>query len=809
MTNGPTEDTLDLMREEWRTGCTGRLLRPIRQSLQQLEAAAPAMQTAGLLSELQRYLGQYESDDLVQRRAQVEFAAERLKVIADQLRLQSGPLASIGINPDADRVPKRVRTRPAPHSISLRPEDPIARLKGVGSAMEKRLSVLGISTVGELLHHFPRAYVDFSSPKPIGQVTRLEGDSTVTIAGILSEIRVIPGPRTKRVEATLTDNTGWARLVWFNPYLAYQLHVGDHIVVHGPTDRFPGALSLTSPEWQRVGHEATERNRLVPIYPLTQGVGQAQLRRLSREALERTRHALVDPMPGDLLQRYQLRGRPWAIEQLHFPGTPEALADARRRMAFDEMMLLQLGLIQRKREVAAITGNDLSAGRDLVAPFVKRLPYQLTNAQLRAIRDVGDDLARPNVMQRLIQGDVGSGKTIVAAAAILQSVEAGFQSAVMAPTEILARQLYSTLSDLLVEQTDGRMRIELLTGSTKKRDRTALLENLEAGEVDVLVGTHALIQEGVLFNRLGLTVVDEQHRFGVRQRGELPSRGQVAPAHILTMSATPIPRSLQLVLLGDIDVSVIDEMPPGREPVITKRFIGAERERAYNAVRQEVAKGRQAFVICPLVDESEDSDKRSAVAEATRLQRDVFPNLRIDLLHGRMAGSTKDAVMNRFRNGEIDVLVSTSVIEVGIDIPNATVMVIEGADQFGLSQLHQFRGRVGRGGGRSYCLLLADEATVAGEERLRMMESTTDGFKLAEADLRMRGPGDFLGTRQSGLPELSLLRTGFDSRLLTEARSAAAELLDADPGLAEPRHALLRAAFDQFWQTSVSSFAGA
>jgi ATP-dependent DNA helicase RecG len=336
-----------------------------------------------------------------------------------------------------------------------------------------------------------------------------------------------------------------------------------------------------------------------------------------------------------------------------------------------------------------------------------------------------------------------------------------------------------------------------------------MLDQLQNGEIDVLVGTHALIQEGVLFSRLGLTVVDEQHRFGVRQRGELPSKGQVGPAHVLTMSATPIPRSLHLVLLGDIDVSVIDEMPPGREPVITRRFFGEERERAYVAVRQEVAKGRQAFVICPLVEDSADSDRRSAVSEAARLQRDVFPDLRIDLLHGRMSGASKDEVMERFRNREFDILVATSVIEVGIDIPNATVMLIEGADRFGLSQLHQFRGRVGRGGGRSYCLLLADDASLMGEERLRMMESTSDGFVLAEADLRMRGPGDFIGTRQSGLPDLDMLRNGFDSRLLSDARTAATGILDADPNLSSPPYLFLRQRVESFWQTSVSSFAGA
>lgn len=807
MTDGVAESTLNLMRDEWREGCTGRNLVPIRDALTRLTRLAPANQTIEVLTEIRTLLAGYQSDDINERRAQIQSAAERLKQIEPQLRNDMTEFAGIGVHPGAIRPAKKA-SPPRVNTI-LRPADPVSALKGVGTAQAARLAGLGIHAIQDLLDHTPRSYVDFSSPRPIGDASRMMTEGSITIAGTLSEIRVQQGAKTKRVEAILSDKTGWARITWFNPFIAKQLNAGDAIVVHGPIDPYKGGLALTNPEWQRIGQPGTARNKLVPIYPLTQGIGQPMMRRLITEALDQTRETTVDFVPPAVLQAHQLRGIRWAYEQVHFPSSAEWLADAKLRLAFDEMFLLQLGLIQRKRDVAAIPGNNLSVGTDAVSTFLSGAPFKPTHAQVRAITDVKRDLRGPSVMQRLIQGDVGSGKTLVAAAAIVQTHSAGFQAAVMAPTEILARQLHATLTNLIGPETPQHIEIGILTGSTKKRERTTLLERLESGEIDVLVGTHALIQDGVMFNRLGLTVVDEQHRFGVRQRGELPSRGQVGPAHVLTMSATPIPRSLHLVLLGDIDVSVIDEMPPGREPVRTKRFFGEERERAYNAVRQEVAKGRQAFVICPLVEDSADSDRKSAVAEAARLQKDVFPDLRVDLLHGRMSGATKDDVMRRFRDREFDILVATSVIEVGIDIPNATVMLIEGADRFGLSQLHQFRGRVGRGGGTSYCLLLADDVTALGEERLRMMESTTDGFQLAEADLRMRGPGDFLGTRQSGLPDLQVLKSGFDSRLLTMARNAAETILDRDAHLAQSEHRLLRAAFDRFWLDTVSAFAGA
>ena len=805
--SGPTEAALNLLRQEWRDGCNGRWMDRIQRTITSLESHAPATQTVDVIREINQELDSYKSLDSVGRREALKTAAERLKAIAPQLRAEHRPHGPIGLNPAALRASRGPRSQQ--RTVARRPDDAVTTLPSVGPSIAARLAQLGISTINDLLRHTPRSYIDFSDPQPIGQAGRLMSESPITIAGKVTEIKTVPGQRSRRIEVRIADGTGWAKLTWFNPYIARQMKIGDEIVVHGQIDPFRGTLSFTGPEWEQRDSDVLSRTRLIPVYPLTQGIGQKQMRRMTRSAIDQTRDTLTDPVPPAVLHDNNLIGLPHAIAQCHFPATREWLADAKRRLSFDEMFFLQVGLAQRKRETAQLVGNDLSAGRSVVQTFINALPFPLTTAQKRAIREVSQDLGRTAVMQRLVQGDVGSGKTVVAAAAALQAIEAGFQVAVMAPTEILARQLDTTLTQLLTQIDGVSVAIQLLTGSTRKRDRREILERLAGGEINILVGTHALIQEGVVFDRLGLTIVDEQHRFGVRQRGELPSKASVGPAHILTMSATPIPRSLNMVLLGDIDVSVIDEMPPGREPIATHRFVGEQRERAYSLVRREVAASRQVFVICPLVEDSQASEMKSVVTETERLQREVFPDLRVGMLHGRMSGVEKGRIMTSFKAHEFDILVATSVIEVGIDVPNATIMMVEGADRFGLAQLHQFRGRVGRGSGQSYCLLLADDATPMGEERLRMMESTTDGFVLAEADLRMRGAGDFLGTRQSGLPELTLLRTGFDTRTLDQARKAAASLVDLDPELVRAENLALKRQISLFWSSSAPSMAGA
>jgi ATP-dependent DNA helicase RecG len=549
----------------------------------------------------------------------------------------------------------------------------------------------------------------------------------VTVRGELVELREIRGSGPPRVQAKLADGTGWMKITWFSTWVARELREGDEIVVSGTVEAAYGPMSFTNPEWERAGMAGLSTGRLIPVYPLTEGLGQKTLRRLTRAALE--------------------------------------------------------------------------ANEALLTRFMLGLPFSLTDGQRQALDEILADLAQPRPMTRLLQGDVGSGKTVVAAAAGLVAVDRGAQVAVMAPTEILAEQHFHNLRGLysLLPEAE-RPEVALLTGATRAAERRRVREALATNEVNVLVGTHALIQDGVGFARLALTVVDEQHRFGVRQRAELPGRGTGAQAHQLAMSATPIPRTLNMVLNGDLDVSVIAELPPGRVPIETRRYFGAEREDAYALVREQVREGRQVFVICPLVEESEAIEAKAAVAEAKRLQAEVFPELRVALIHGRLSGREKDAIMTAFRDREFDLLVATSVIEVGIDVPNATVMLIEGADRFGLAQLHQFRGRVGRGGHRSYCLLLADESTPEAEERLRTMVETSDGFVLAQKDLELRGPGDFIGTRQSGLPEMSWLDGAFDTRLLDRARQEAERLLDTDPDLSRPEHRLLKQRLQLFWE---------
>ncbi|MGD2103830.1 MAG: ATP-dependent DNA helicase RecG, partial [Anaerolineae bacterium] len=481
-----------------------------------------------------------------------------------------------------------------------------------------------------------------------------------------------------------------------------------------------------------------------------------------------------------------------AILQAHFPSNHQLLRRARRRLAFDELFVLQAALLKYRYEWRSEPGQSVPVRDDVLETFVEGLSYDLTPAQERSLQQIVDDLRSDRPMTRLLQGDVGSGKTVVATAAMALAASTGAQAALMAPTEILAEQHYHTIGNLLRETLDGNLSVALLTGSVTGQDREDVYSGLKDGSIDVVVGTHALIQEGVVFDQLALAVVDEQHRFGVRQRGALRQKGY--NPHLLVMTATPIPRSLQLTVWGHLDVSVIDEMPPGREPVVTRSILPTGRGRAYGFVRSEVEKGRQAFIICPLVEESDNVEAKAAVQEYERLRERIFPDLEVGLVHGRMTGEEKETTMAAFARGELDVLVATSVIEVGIDVPNATVMLIEGADRFGLAQLHQFRGRVGRGEHASYCLLVADSASEQAQERLQAVEATNDGFELARKDLEMRGPGEFLGTRQSGLSEAVLameLADVADLRLVERAREAARRFFKTDRELADPAHRLL------------------
>ncbi len=715
-------------------------------------------------------------------------------------------------SPSRPRAPsprKRKPTKPSDlkrstaHSKSDKEVDldaPVTELRGVGPKRSERLARLGIHTIRDVLYFLPRRYDDYSQLKPIN---RLEYDEEVTIIARVERANV---RRTRSggalFQAVLSDGSGSVEVTWFNqPYLANKIRRGQQIVISGKVDEYLGRLCFNSPEWEPLDEELLHTGRIVPVYPLTEGISGKWLRRLMRRTVTYWSRRLPDYLPESVRQAEDLLDLETAIVQAHFPESQDLLRRARYRLAFDELFLLQIGLLRHKRDWRSTPGRALPVDDTVRQAFLQRLPYELTDAQQRALGQIVDDLRSERPMNRLLQGDVGSGKTVVAAAAMAQVVATGAQAALMAPTQILAEQHYRTFNDLLGHNATVR----LLTGSVIGAEREAIYTGLADGTIDVAIGTHALIQQKVEFDDLALAVIDEQHRFGVHQRAGLRQKGnenEEAPGrdpNLLVMTATPIPRSLQLTLWGHLDVSVIDEMPPGREPVTTRLILPAERERAYAFVRSQIEEGHQAFIICPLVEESDKIEAKAAIEEYERLQQYIFPSLKLSLLHGRMSGEEKEATMARFAEGETDILVATSVIEVGIDVPNATVMLIEGADRFGLAQLHQFRGRVGRGGHSSYCLLVSDSASSQAQERLQTVEETNDGFELAQKDLEMRGPGEFLGTRQSGLPDLRLASIA-DLRAVEAAREAAKRFFETDPELKKPESRTLVRQLEQFWE---------
>ncbi|MEX1255194.1 MAG: ATP-dependent DNA helicase RecG [Dehalococcoidia bacterium] len=729
----------------------------------------------------------------------------RLSVADRQAWLDGALAAAAGRAAPAAPVAKPApRARPAATEERQAPVDaPVTVLKGVKDALAARFEKLDVRTVRDLLYLFPRRHSDFGRLRQIAELT--PGSEETVRARIWSAHETQLGRR-KGTEATVGDESGMMRVVWFNnPYVARQLRTNEEIVLAGRVALHQGRPTFENPEWElwEANEELTHTGRLVPVYPLTSGLSGRTVRRVARQALDGYADALADPLPQSLRKRLNLLDLPDAVRQAHYPESQEAVEEARRRLALDELLPLQLSVLLRRRQWQQPGAADaIRIEPETLDSFLATLPYALTGAQEKALRQLVDDLSRDVPMSRLLQGDVGSGKTVVGACGLLAAVVSGHQAVFMAPTEILAEQHFRTLreifgagesEDTVVEATpaylDRPLRIALLTGSVRAKQKAELYERIERGEIDIAVGTHALIQQGVTFERLGFVIVDEQHRFGVMQRAALRSKA-ARSAHMLVMTATPIPRSLYLTLYGDLDVSVIDEMPPGRKPVVTRWWPPERRQDAYDFLREQVEAGRQAFVICPLVEESESLQVKAAVQEYERLRSDVYPDLELELVHGRMSGRDKDAAMRRFREGAAQVLVSTAVVEVGIDVPNASVMLIEGADRFGLAQLHQFRGRVGRGGDQSYCLLLAESPSSEAQQRLRLMEETTDGFRLAEADLRMRGPGEFFGTRQSGLPDFRVASL-LDTRLIELAREEAARLLEEDPHLDKPEHAAL------------------
>ena len=758
-----------------------------------------------------------------------------------------------------------------PHEIDIR------FAKGVGPKRAALLEKLGIRTIEDALWFLPWRYEDRSHIVPIG---KLVPDEKATIAGTIHQARL---QRTRRRSMTLLtmsvrDDTGAVDVVFFNqPYLESVLKSGLRVVLSGPVAAHPrhvNGVQMKSPHYELVGEDEDlllHVGRIVPIYHETRGLSSRQLRWIMQALLEAYDAHLPDPLPASLLERHHWPSFHAAIAESHFPSHTEDVTllnsgqtAARRRLAFEECFLLQLALAVRQRNHQAVPGIAFRLTRTLTAKLYDHLPFRLTDAQQRVIAEIERDMSTPEPMNRLIQGDVGSGKTVVALHATLVACGDGYQAVLMAPTEILAEQHFLTIQEYL-EPLD--VSVALLTGGTSHKERARVLESVAHGDIRVVVGTHALLEQNVQFHRLGLVVVDEQHKFGVLQRGKLRKKGQ--QPDVLVMTATPIPRTLAMTVYGDLNVSVIDGLPPGRTPIQTRVFRHQARHRAYELVRKEVNKGRQAYIVYPLVEESEKLDLEAAILAAERLQTEEFPTWKLGLLHGRMKSNEKAAVMQAFKAGEIHVLVATTVIEVGLDVPNATVMVIEHADRFGLAQLHQLRGRVGRGRQRSCCLLISSagrktknhdlhgtepsasgretpsrfdpsrpftalrgsgqpfeaqgkpqdgirtglrfekgtapppvaKPTQTGEQRLKAMVQCSDGFAIAEQDLKIRGPGDMLGTRQWGIPEFRVADLVRDAALLERARADAHALVEQDPELSHPDHQFLKATMLRRWQT--------
>jgi ATP-dependent DNA helicase RecG len=648
----------------------------------------------------------------------------------------------------------------------------------------KAAAALGIETVGDLLEHLPREHREARTIASLGV-----GEPATVAATVRSvTARAMRGRRRPSVEARVFDETGPMVAVWFNqPWLARKLEPGAELLLHGKL-RNRNRFWVSSYELLDGGRAPVQGEERVPVYPAAEGISPEQLRSLTRAAWGRLRD-VVEPLPGRLRAAERLAERPAALAAAHFPDRPVDPDDARRRLAFEELFLLELALAGRERARAErARAAPLAGTGELVERWLAALPFELTGDQRRAIARIERDIASSTPMQRLLMGEVGSGKTVVALNAMLRAAESGAQAAFMAPTETLAEQHMATIDRLL----GGHVPVALLTGATPAARRRELLGRLASGELGLVVGTHALIEPAVEFRSLGLVVVDEQHRFGVRQRAALDAKGSGALVpHALHMTATPIPRTLALTAYGDLDVTVLRELPAGRRPVETHAVDGARaRARAYERIREEIAKGRQCFVVCPLVEESEALQAKAATAEADRLAATEFKELRVELIHGQMPSRRKQEAMAAFAGGDADVLVATSVIEVGIDVPNATVMLIEAAERYGISQLHQLRGRIGRGGHDSLCILFGDPSL----PRLEAVARERDGFKLAEVDLRLRGAGEVLGTRQHGLPEFAFARLPEDVALLERARERARELIESDPRLARPENALLRQA---------------
>lgn len=675
--------------------------------------------------------------------------------------------------------------------------EPVTTLRGVGAKRAEQLASLGIATVNDLLFYFPRRYDDYTRMQTLRHV---QPDQLVTVAGTVRDVNERYSSNNKQyIRVRIDDNTASLSLMFFNqPYLKRMLRPGMQITVAGKTELFGGKLNIVNPEWEPVDQQSLHREGIVPIYPLTKGISAKVMRKLTRQAIEQWAGNVPDYMPVSVLDRTEMVDLGWAIRQLHFPRTFDYIEYAQERLAFDELMLLQLGVLTNRREWQSVPGIPLPTDDDWLQSFTDTLPYSLTGAQQRAIDAIRRDMARDVPMNRLLQGDVGAGKTVVAALTLGIALSHQTQGAIMAPTSVLAEQHYQSMQSFFANIAGAEdVQIRLLTGATPGSERTEIYNGLAEGSVDIIVGTHALIQEKVEFNNLTVAIIDEQHRFGVEERGTL--RGKGTNPHVLVMTATPIPRTLALTMFADLDLTVLDEMPPGRQPIETMLLFPSERERAYGFIRGQLDAGRQAFMVYPLVDASDKLDTQSAIEAHADLTATSLANYRVGLLHGRMSPAEKDEVMESFSRHKLDVLISTTVIEVGIDVPNASVMYIDGADRFGLAQLHQLRGRVGRGQHQSYCLLVSDSKKQEALDRLKNLETVTDGFALAELDWQSRGAGDLLGTRQSGFSAMQMTNQ-MRPYLVELAQKESRAIFAEDPYLEAKEHTLLAQRLKQLQQ---------
>ena len=684
-------------------------------------------------------------------------------------------------------------------------------LKGIGPKKAEVLEKAGLQTYRDLLHYFPRRYLDRSSVTPIDAIQPSSG--SVTVVGAVVSTGHVPGGRRPRFEVVIQDETG-GRLkgVWFHRtgWIAKVFSKGEQVAFHGKPQQFGRQFSITHPDFDKLNEDGAslDTGRIIALYP---GGAAFDKVGLTSRTFRKAIHGLFksdglripEILPAWLVEKYKLMEGRVALRAAHFPKSSSELANGRDRLKFEELFFIQLMLGMTRQQNMEIEGPVFKEGGSYLDRFIEDvLPFELTGAQKKALADIKKDTARGVQMNRLIQGDVGSGKTVVAVAAMMHALDNGFQSAFMAPTEILAEQHYANLVKYL-EPLGVEVRI--LVGGQRKALRGEILDDIREGRAHVVVGTHAVIQEKVEFNRLGMAIVDEQHRFGVMQRAEMLSKGN--SPHMVLMTATPIPRSLAMTLYGDLDVTVMDELPAGRKPIETMLRSDKRRGEVYAFIKEQLREGRQCYIVYPLVEESEKLDLKDAESGYEKLV-EAFRPYKVDLIHGRLFAYEKEEAMDRFKKGETDILVATTVIEVGVDVPNATVMVIEHAERFGLSQLHQLRGRVGRGGNQSYCILMADyKRTAEAEERLNTMVATTDGFKISEADLKLRGAGDFFGTKQSGLPDLKIADITVDVDILTQAREASRELLERDPHLQQPDHELTRAYFQKYYANLSLGFA--